>query len=100
VEHVRERAAPRHAVVTREDLLGALACFWLVFFASFPAAVPFLFLDDPWIALRVSNGVLLALMFYAGFSWAKYTLATPWLTGICFVLGGLGLVAVAIALGG
>jgi VIT1/CCC1 family predicted Fe2+/Mn2+ transporter len=75
-------------------------CFWLVFFASFPAAVPFLFLDDPWIALRVSNGVLLALMFYAGFSWAKYTLATPWLTGICFVLGGLGLVAVAIALGG
>ena len=41
--------------MTRDDLLGALVCFWLVFFASFPAAIPFFFFDDPWIALRVSN---------------------------------------------
>jgi len=100
VEHVRQRQAPRHGGVTRDDLLGALVCFWLVFFASFPAAVPFFFFDDPWVALRVSNGVLLFLMFYAGFSWAKYTLAKPWVSGISFLLGGLFLVAVAIALGG
>ena len=100
VDHVRERAAPRHGHVTREDLWGALVCFWLVFFASFPAAIPFLFIDDPWTALRVSNAVLLGLLFYAGYAWAKHTLAKPWLAGACFLLGGLGLVAVAIALGG
>ena len=100
VEHVRQRQAPRHGGVTRDDLLGALVCFWLVFFASFPAALPFFFFDDPWVALRVSNGVLLFLMFYAGFSWAKYSLANPWAAGMSFLLVVLGLVAVAIALGG
>jgi len=100
IEHVRQRQLPRRGSVTREDLLGALVCFWLVFFASLPAAIPFFFFDDPWIALRVSNGVLLFLMFYAGYSWAKYTIATPWVAGTLFLLGGLGLVAVAIALGG
>jgi len=100
VGHVRQRAAARHGGVTRQDLMGALVCFWLVFFASFPAAIPFFFFDDLWIALRVSNGVLLFLLFYAGFSWAKYTPAKPWISGISFLLGGLALVAVAIALGG
>lgn len=96
---MRERRFDRGGV-TRSDLLGALVCFWLVFFASFPAAIPFLFIDDPWIALRVSNAVLLFLMFYAGYSWAKYTMARPWVTGLCFLLGGLSLVMLAIALGG
>lgn len=100
VGHVRERTGQRHTGVTREDLLGALICFWLVFFASFPAAVPFFFIDDPWMALRVSNAVLLGLMFYAGYSWARHTMAKPWLTGACFLLGGLLLVVMSIALGG
>jgi VIT1/CCC1 family predicted Fe2+/Mn2+ transporter len=86
--------------VRRADLLGALVCFWLVFFASLPAAIPFFFIDDAWTALRVSNAVLLGLLFYAGYAWAKYTVAKPWLAGACFLLGGLGLVAIAIALGG
>lgn len=91
---------PHHTRVTREDLLGAAVCFWLVFFSSLPAAIPFFFIDDPWIALRVSNAVLLGLMFYAGYVWAKDTLARPWIAGFFFLLGGLGLVVVAIALGG
>ncbi|MCU0975221.1 MAG: VIT1/CCC1 transporter family protein [Steroidobacteraceae bacterium] len=99
IEHVREKEF-HHGRVTREDLMGAVICFWLVFFASFPAAIPFMFIDDPWIALRVSNAVLLCLMFYAGYSWAKYTMAKPWLTGACFLLGGLLLVVMTIALGG
>jgi hypothetical protein len=100
VDQVRQRTPPLRGRVTRADLLGVLVCFWLVFFASLPAAIPFFFIDDPWIALRVSNAVLLALMFYSGYSWAKYTMAKPWLTGACFLLGGLALVAIAIALGG
>jgi len=100
VEHVRQRTPPRRGSVTREDLRGAMTCFWLVFFASFPAVLPYLFIDDPWVALRVSNGVLLFLLFYAGFSWAKYTIANPWVAGSSFLLGGVLMVAIAIALGG
>lgn len=99
VQNVRARK-PGHARLTREDLLGAVICFWLVFFASFPAAIPFFFIDDPWLALRVSNAVLLGLMFYAGYAWGKDTMAKPWMTGACFLLGGLALVVMAIALGG
>ncbi len=47
----------------REDLLGGLAAGWLVFACSFPAVLPFVFLDDPRLALRVSNAILLALLF-------------------------------------
>jgi hypothetical protein len=68
--------------VTREDLLGAFASFWLVFFASLPAAIPFLFIEDAWVALRVSNAVLLGLLFWAGYSWARNTMARPVLTGL------------------
>lgn len=86
--------------MTRHDLLGAVASFWLVFFASLPAAIPFMFIENPWIALRVSNAILLALLFAAGYSWARYTTARPWLAGVVFLLFGVALVVMAIALGG
>ena len=86
--------------LTRADVLGGMASFWLVFLASLPAAIPFLLIDDARLALRVSNGVLLGLLFITGYWWARYTLGKPWLVGLCFLFGGLALVAVAIALGG
>jgi VIT1/CCC1 family predicted Fe2+/Mn2+ transporter len=97
--HVRA-SAPRPPRITSADLKGALASFWLVFFGSIPAALPFLFIDDAWIALRVSNAILLGLLFLAGYRWARGTVLRPLLTGVVFLLAGLVLVAVAIALGG
>lgn len=97
--HVRA-SQPRAPSLVRADFAGALASFWLVFFGSIPAALPFLFIRDPWIALRVSNGILIALLFVAGVRWAKYTTLRPWLTGLTFVVAGVGLVALAISLGG
>jgi len=98
-DQVRTGAIPPNRV-TREDFFGAIASFWLVFVASLPAAVPFLFIDEAWVALRVSNAILLALLFYVGYAWARHTLARPLLTGCVFLLGGVALVAIAIALGG
>jgi len=91
---------PRSNVVTRADLYGAIATFWLVFFASIPAALPFLFLDDAWIALRVSNGILICLLFVTGYRWARYTNLRPWRTGLTLMVGGIIMVAIAVALGG
>ncbi len=100
VKRIRTEDVPLPVRVRRDDLLGGLAGGWLVFACSFPAALPFLFIDDPRLALRVSNAVLLALLFIVGYRAARHTLARPWLTGFVFVLAGLVLVAAAIALGG
>ena len=99
--NIRSRATPGSGgVITKEDLMGALASFWLVFFASLPAAIPFMVMDDAMLALRVSNGILLFLLFLTGYRWAKYTLGRPWVVGLCFLIGGMALVWTAIMLGG
>jgi hypothetical protein len=86
--------------LTKDDVVGAIASFWLVVLTSLPAAVPFLLIDEAQFALRVSNAVLLALLFVTGFWWARYTLDRPWVVGLGFLAGGIALVLMAIALGG
>jgi VIT1/CCC1 family predicted Fe2+/Mn2+ transporter len=94
-------AQPRGVATSRADLYGAFASFWLVFLSSVPAALPFLVIpDQPWVALRVSNGILIAGLFVIGFRWARYTTLHPWLTGLAFLVLGIGLVGVTVALGG
>jgi VIT1/CCC1 family predicted Fe2+/Mn2+ transporter len=99
LEHVRSvQPAPNY--VRREDVLGGLAAGWVVFACSFPAVLPFLLLDEPHFALRVSNAILLGLLFFVGWRFARHTLAKPWIAGATFLLVGLLLVALAIPLGG
>jgi len=93
-------APPAPRPVTRKDLLGGLESGLLVFACSFPAVLPFLLFDEPRFALRVSNAILLALLFYLGYRHARHTLAKPWVAGLVFLLSGLFLVAIAVALGG
>ena len=88
------------ATVTKDDFYGALASFWLVFLSCLPAALPFLFLSRPHFALRVSNFLLIALLFLVGRKWARYVGTNEWLTGSVMVALGLALVGVAILLGG
>jgi hypothetical protein len=99
VQRVRSTPAAPNPV-RREDIMGGLAAGWLVFACSFPAVLPFLFLDDPRLALRVSNVILIALLFFVGWRAARDTLAQPWLAGATFMLVGILLVAIAIPLGG
>jgi hypothetical protein len=99
VERVRSAPAMPNRV-RRADVMGGLAAGWLVFACSFPAVLPFLFLDDPRLALRVSNAILLGLLFFVGWRAARHTLARPWLAATTFLLVGVLLVALAIPLGG
>jgi VIT1/CCC1 family predicted Fe2+/Mn2+ transporter len=99
VRSVRE-GAPPSARLTREDVYGAIASFWLVFISSIPAALPFLLFDDPWIALRISNAILIASLFLVGYFWARHTNLPPAGVGLSLMVGGLTLVLIAIALGG
>lgn len=86
--------------LTKADIRGAIASFWLVVLASVPAAIPFLLIDEAYLALRASNAVLLAMLFVTGYWWSRYTLGKPWLVGLAFLIGGIALVVLAIALGG
>lgn len=99
VDHLRIQ--PEQPVrITKSDWWGSVASFWLVFIASLPAAVPFLLINDPFIALRVSNGILLAMLFVTGYSFAQHTMGRPWLFGVSLLGLGFMLVVIAIALGG
>jgi len=99
VDNVARKAVKKNAI-TRDDWLGALVSFVLVVLSSIPAAIPFLLIDDARLALRVSNAVLVALLFFTGYWWARYTVSRPWIAGVAFLLIGTALVVAAIALGG
>ena len=97
--HVRSKPVTENRV-TKDDVLGAVASFWLVCLASVPAAIPFILLDNARFALRISNAIPLALMFLAGYWWGRLTLSRPWIVGTAFLVIGVLLVCAAIALGG
>lgn|SRR5262249_17418662 len=99
LQHLSRASAIRPAL-SRDDYYGALACFILVFFSCLPAALPFLILSDPGLALRISNVLLIALLFLVGRKWAQYVGMSPLWCGSIMVLVGLALVGVAILLGG
>ena len=86
--------------LTKDDLYGAIACFWLVFVSCLPAAVPFLIFSRPHFALRVSNFLLIALLFLVGQKWAVYARVNRLNAGLMMVAIGLALVGIAILLGG
>ena len=92
--------APEPVRVRSQDLRGAVAVFFLVFASTVPAVVPFLVLEDRFLALRVANALLLAMVFFSGYRWGRATGNRPWLHGFVLLVLGLALVAVAIAFGG
>ena len=99
LRRLSQGGAPRTGL-EKADFYGGLACFWLVFVSCLPAAAPFLVFSDPTRALRVSNFLLLAMLYVVGRKWAAYANTNRLVTGLAMVAVGLLLVGIAIALGG
>lgn len=91
---------PATRSVTKQDWLGALAVFLLVFLSTFPVVIPFLVFDDAKTALRISSVIAIVMLFAAGARLGRYGGFGPWRTGATFVLLGVLLVAITVALGG
>jgi hypothetical protein len=91
---------PARARVGVDDWRGALAVMLLVFLSTFPVTIPFMVMDDPLPALRVSNGIAIALLFGVGYAFGRLTGRRPVLVGGVMVVFGSLLVAMTIALGG
>ena len=105
LEHVREEllmlpAAPSRARLSGEDWRGAVAVFLLVCLSTLPVVVPFVFLADATLALRISNAIAVAMLCGVGVAYGRHAGQSPWLVGLSMVLLGGLLVALTIALGG
>jgi hypothetical protein len=86
--------------LTMADIGGAVAVFLLVFLVTLPLVVPFLFIGETRLALRVSNGVAVVLLFLSGYAFGKRAGFHPWVSGLAMVVVGILLVGLTIALGG
>jgi VIT1/CCC1 family predicted Fe2+/Mn2+ transporter len=91
---------PAYARLAREDLGGAVAVAILVFLATFPVVIPFLFVSDALLAMRLSNAVAVGLLFVAGYRLGRASGRKPWGMGISMVVVGALMVGLCIALGG
>ena len=86
--------------LTTRDLKKAVGIFLLVFISTFPIVIPFVFISDTNLALRISNIIAIIMMFLCGWSVAIYVGASKWKLSIGMVLIGILLVIITIALGG
>lgn len=91
---------PAKPSLTKADWAGALGVFLLVFLSTFPIVIPFLLIGNLHLALRVSNGIALTMLFITGWVLARHGGHNPWWSGLAMMLVGLVLVGVTIALGG
>ena len=93
-------AKPARVRLRQRDLVSALIVFALVSATALPGVVPLLLLPDPYLALRLSNVVLILLLLVVGYWWAQYTDARPWRAAVIVLFLGVSMVVVAVALGG
>jgi VIT1/CCC1 family predicted Fe2+/Mn2+ transporter len=93
-------AQPQPVRVNRQDIYTAIACFLIVFTATLPLAVPFMFIPDKTLALEVSNYLGLGLLFFIGYRWGISTGVNRWKIGFSMLFIGGILVAITVALGG
>lgn len=105
LEAMRERIVklpdpPKRATLSGEDWRGAVGVFVLVVVTTFPVAIPFIFMHELQPAMRVSNGIAVAMLFIAGEMFGRMTGRRSWFTGLAMVLLGVFLVAMTMALGG
>ena len=91
---------PEQARLANDEWLGALGVFLLVFLSTFPVVIPFLFMKNPWWAMRVSNIIAIVMLFATGAVFGRITGRRPWVMGVSLVVLGAILVGLTIALGG
>lgn len=99
----RIRAKPEAqsgTVVTPGDFKAAVLIFILVVASTLPPSIPFLFIDELHMAMRVSNATSLVMLFIIGAQIGRYTGRNPWPMAFAMASIGSVLVLVTIAFGG
>jgi hypothetical protein len=99
-QKVLQSPEPEGPKLTRRDWTGALGLCLLSFLATFPVVIPFIFISDAKMALRVSYAVAIAMLFGCGYAFGIRSGIKPWAAGLSMVAVGSALVGIAVALGG
>ena len=99
-ERLRRMPEPQPPRLDRDDWRGSMAVFLLVFLSTFPVAIPFLIIDEPVRALRLSNLVAIVMLFILGYAFGSLIHRSAWLWGISMVGLGVALAGLTMALGG
>lgn len=86
--------------LTKDEWLAGLGVFLLVVGATLPVALPFLFVDDPRRALRISNGIAIVLLFLTGYLYGHHAGIRPLRSGLIMIVIGAAMVGITIVLGG
>jgi hypothetical protein len=92
--------APTSIPIFWRDIKAAIVIFILVTLSTLPCTIPFLIIKDPMVAMRASNIVALALLFFTGYKLGVYSGYNKWLLGFIVAALGVALVLLTIALGG
>ncbi len=87
-------------ILSVKDFISALQIFLLVFICTFPVALPFALIHELGVAMRVSNGIALVMLFIGGYQLAGYAGFRPWLTAMVYTVIGVLMVGLTMALGG
>jgi hypothetical protein len=93
-------ANERKMILTSGDYVAGLQIFILVFFCTFPIALPFIIFEEVGIAIRASNGIALLLLFIGGYKLAGYAGFREFYTALVYTLIGVVLVGLTVVLGG
>ena len=100
-QNLRQMPEPlQRPKLTKRDWLGAGGLCLLCFVSTLPIALPFIFVSDARLALRISNAVAVALLAVCGYAFGYRSGIPPWVTALVMVAFGAAMVGVAIALGG
>lgn len=82
------------------DFQGAFAVLVLVILSTLPPSLPFMVMDDVFLAMRISNGIALALLVVIGWRLDQHIGQGSVMMRLIVPLIGAALVAATIALGG
>ncbi len=105
IEAIRGRIVARSSVPAKPtlrwgDLLAAVGIFLIVTASTFPVVLPFLLIQDVAMAMALSRGVALAMLFFGGLALGRFAGYSSWKAGLWMVGLGTALVAAITALGG
>ena len=67
-----DAAVPTRSSLERDDFVGAIGIFLLVVIATSPVVVPFLLTSDITLAMNLSRGLTLVMLFVAGVALGRH----------------------------
>jgi VIT1/CCC1 family predicted Fe2+/Mn2+ transporter len=99
--HLKELPIDRIATLKPRDYLEAFGIFLMVVIATFPVVAPFMLMDDPAAAMKLSRLITIVMLFLAGFALGRHAgHDRPHRIGLIASAFGALLIAAVMALGG